>query len=183
MLFTSLLQWCAHMHARTQTHTHRQIHVCTCCSLHTNTFNVHQWGYIYSSKLAWAVSCHCREVHNDNYSLGLYPWINQIRHTHTIQKCQGLLWCMLTGVQCWSSPVLGSGPLYHCSLLKPPGNDLSKIERLAGPIKLQSNQQRVRKPEPLTVLPLCNSVSLSLRKTRWECVEGKLQRQPSAFCH
>lgn len=27
----------------------------------------------HSSKLAWAVSCHCREVHNDNYSLGLYP--------------------------------------------------------------------------------------------------------------
>ena len=49
----------------------------------------------HSSKLTWAVSCHCREVHNDNYSLGLYPWIKHISlffsdilflslsHTHT----------------------------------------------------------------------------------------------------
>lgn len=70
---------CAHIH--TLAHK-RQIHVCTCCSLQINTFSAHQQGYTCSSKLAWAVSCHCREVHNDNYSLGLHPWINQIRHIH-----------------------------------------------------------------------------------------------------
>lgn len=93
---------CAHAH----THTHAGKFMYSHVVLYTKTHS-DQWGYTCSSKLAWAVSYLCREVHNDNYSLGLYPWINQIRHTHKFQKCQGLLWCILTEAQCLRSPVLG----------------------------------------------------------------------------
>lgn len=132
---------CMHAHAHTYTHIDKCMyaHVVLCTQTHSMRIS--------------------EDTHAHPNLLGLFPataekyimiitvwvYIPELTRSdkHTIQKCQGLLWCMLTGVQCWSSPVLGSGPFYYCSLLKPPGNHLSKTERRAGPIKLQSNQQRV----------------------------------------
>lgn len=166
MLLTSMRR-CEHVRACTQTHARAK----SCMHMLLFFFLVHKRSMNISEhrlqtliqKLAWAVSCRCREVHNDNYSLGLHPWIKQIRHTHTpahtISKCQGLLWCALTGAQCWSSLVLGSGSFDYCSPLKPPGNNLSRTKRCARSIKLQSNQQRLTETK-LLLRVLCNNMSL-----------------------
>lgn len=163
-LLTSM-HWWEHVHVCTQTHTRTKscMHMLLFfLSVHKCSMNISEHTHAHP-KLAWAVSCHCREVHNDNYSLGLHPWIKQISHTHTpahtISKCQGLLWCVLTGAQYWSSLVLGSVSFDYCSPLKPPGNDLSRTKRCARSIKLQSNQQRLTETK-LLLRVLCNNMSL-----------------------
>jgi len=82
MLFTSF-PLCAHVLAHTHAHKYKFVysHVVLC----TKTDSKHNRGDVHAhpNLLGLFFFYLCREVHNDNYSLGQHSWINQISHSHT----------------------------------------------------------------------------------------------------
>lgn len=86
--------------------------------------------------------------------------------THTIQKCQGLRWCVLTGVQLWNSWMLGSGLstiVLHYTSWEPSQHQWKRC-------RSNKTSRECKKWSPY--LEIC--VNVTLRKSRWECVKVKL---------